>query len=38
MTRAQRLKRVFRIDTETRESCGGAARIIASIRLQGCRR
>jgi len=29
--RAQRLKRVFRIDIETCEYCGGAVRIIASI-------
>jgi hypothetical protein len=28
---AQRLKRVFRIDIETCEHCGGAVRIIASI-------
>ena len=31
MTWAQRLKRVFRIDIETCEHCGGAVRIIASI-------
>lgn len=31
MTWAQRLKRVFRIDIETFEHCGGAGRIIASI-------
>jgi hypothetical protein len=31
MTWAQRLKRVFRIDIETCEYCGGAVRIIASI-------
>ena len=31
MTRAQRLKRVFRIDLEVCEHCGGAVRIIASI-------
>jgi len=37
MTWAQRLKRVFRIDIETCEYCGGAVRIIAGIRLQGCR-
>ena len=38
MTWAQRLKRVFRIDIEVCEHCGGAVRIIASIGLQGCRR
>jgi hypothetical protein len=27
----QRLKRVFRIDVETGQDCGGAVRIIASI-------
>ncbi len=31
MTWAQRLKRVFRIDIEICEYCGGAVRIIASI-------
>ena len=31
MTWAQRLKRVFRIEIETCEHCGGAVRIIASI-------
>jgi hypothetical protein len=31
MTWAQRLKRVFSIDIETCEKCGGAVRIIASI-------
>ena len=31
MTWAQRLKRVFRIDIEVCEHCGGAVRIIASI-------
>ena len=31
MTWARRLKRVFRIDIETCEQCGGAVRIIASI-------
>jgi hypothetical protein len=31
MTWAQRLKRVFGIDIETCQSCGGAVRIIASI-------
>ena len=31
MTWAQRLKRVFRIDVETCEQCGGAVKIIASI-------
>jgi len=31
MTWAQRLKRVFRIDIETCEQCGGAVKIIASI-------
>ncbi len=31
MTWAQRLKRVFRIDIETSEHCGGAVKIIASI-------
>jgi len=36
MNWAQRLKRVFRIDIETCEYRGGAVRIIASIRLQGC--
>ena len=31
MTWAQRLKRVFNIDIETCQACGGAVRIIASI-------
>jgi len=31
MTWAQRLKRVFAIDIEKCEKCGGAVRIIASI-------
>jgi hypothetical protein len=31
MTWAQRLKRVFNIDTETCEQCGGAGKVIASI-------
>jgi hypothetical protein len=31
ITWAQRLKRVFRIDVETCQACGGAVRIIASI-------
>jgi len=31
MTWAQRLKRVFSIDIETRSKCGGAVKIIASI-------
>ena len=31
MTWARRLKRVFRIDVETCEQCGGAIRIVASI-------
>ena len=31
MTWAQRLKRVFDIDIETRSECGGDVRIIASI-------
>jgi hypothetical protein len=31
MTWAQRLKRVFRIDIESCERCGGKVRIIASI-------
>jgi hypothetical protein len=31
MSRAQRLKRVFRIDVETCKACGGAVRIIAGI-------
>lgn len=31
MTWAQRLKRVFRIDIETCEHCGGAVRVIACI-------
>jgi ribosomal protein S27E len=31
MTWAQRLKRVFRIDVETCQACGGAVKIIASI-------
>ena len=31
MTWARRLKRVFRIDVETCEQCGGAVRIVASI-------
>jgi Putative transposase/Transposase zinc-binding domain len=38
MTWAQRLKRVFNIDIETCNSCGGPVKIIACIRLQGCRR
>ena len=38
MTWAQRLKRVFNIDTETCDKCGGNVRIIACIRLHGCRR
>ena len=38
MTWAKRLKRVFAIDVETCGECGGAVKIIASIRLQGCRR
>jgi len=31
MTWAQRLKRVFRIDVESCQACGGAVKIIASI-------
>ena len=31
MSWAQRLKRVFKIDKETCEDCGGAVRVIASI-------
>jgi len=31
MTWAQRLKRVFRIDVETCQACGGAVKILASI-------
>ena len=31
MTRAQRLKRVFNIDVETCQACGGRARVIACI-------
>ena len=31
MTWAQRLKRVFKIDIETCEQCGGAVKVIASI-------
>jgi len=31
MTWAQRLKRVFTIDIETCEQCGGAVKVIASI-------
>ena len=38
MTWAQRLKRVFNIDIETCSECGGAVKVIACIRLQGCRR
>jgi len=38
MTWTQRLKRVFDIDIETCSECGGDVRIIASIRLHGCRR
>ena len=38
MTWAQRLKRVFNIDIETCQACGGPMKIIACIRLQGCRR
>lgn len=30
-TRAQRLKRVFKIDMETCAQCGGAVKVIASI-------
>ena len=35
ITWARRLKRVFNIDIETCKSCGGDAKIIACIRLQG---
>ena len=35
---AQRLKRVFGIDIETGQARGGAMKIIAGIRLHGCRR
>jgi len=35
MTWAQRLKRVFNIDIETCQACGGPMKIIACIRLQG---
>jgi hypothetical protein len=38
MTWAQRLKRVFNIDIETCSACGGAVKIIACIRPQGCGR
>ena len=31
MTWAQRLKRVFKVDIETCEHCGGAVKVIASI-------
>ena len=31
MTWAQRLKRVFKIDIETCETCGGTMKVIASI-------
>jgi hypothetical protein len=31
MTWAQRLRRVFQIDIETCETCGGPVRVIASI-------
>lgn len=31
ITRAQRLKRTFKIDTETCEQCGGAVKVIACI-------
>ena len=31
MTWAQRLKRVFKIDIETRETCGGKMKVIAAI-------
>ena len=31
MTWAQRLKRVFKIDIETCDHCGGAVKVIASI-------
>ena len=31
MTRAQRRRRVFRIDVETCSACGGPVRVIASI-------
>ncbi len=34
-TRAQRLKRVFRIDMETCRHCGGRVKIIASIEAPG---
>ena len=35
MTWAQRLKRVFKIDIETCEHCGGAVKVIASIEDAG---
>ena len=38
MTWAQRLRRVFNIDIETCSECGGAVKVIACIRLHGCRR
>jgi hypothetical protein len=38
MTWAQRLKRVFNIDIEVCQACGGAMKVIACIRLHGCRR
>ena len=38
MTWAKRLKRVFDIDIETCDKCGGNVRIIACIRPQGCGR
>ncbi len=34
MSWAQRLKRVFRIDIETCEHCGGAVKVIAEGRRQ----
>jgi hypothetical protein len=38
ITWAQRLKRVFKIDIETCDQCGGTVKVIACIRLHGCRR
>ena len=35
MTWAQRLRRVFAIDIETCESCGGPAKVIAAIEDPG---
>jgi len=38
MTWAQRLQRVFNIDIASCSACGGEVKVIACIRLHGCRR